>query len=91
MKKVEIYTRRFCSDSHRAKQLLRRKGADFIEYDITDDPAAEQEMRERSRRQSVPEIFIDDALVGGCDNLLALERHGSLDRMLDGHPGVFMT
>jgi glutaredoxin 3 len=83
MKKVEIYTRCFCSDCIRAKELLRRKGTDFIEYDITDDPATEQEMRERSRRQGVPEVFIDGALVGGCENLLALERHGSLDRMLD--------
>lgn len=82
MKKIEIYTKNYCSYCQRAKDLLRRKGVNFVEYDVTDDPAREQEMRERSGRVTVPEIFIDDALVGGCDNLFALEAQGSLDRML---------
>lgn len=82
MKKIEIYTKNYCSYCQRAKDLLRRKGVNFVEYDVTDDPAREQEMRERSGRITVPEIFIDDALVGGCDNLYALEAQGSLDRML---------
>ena len=83
MKKIEIYTKSYCSYCHRAKELLRQKGVRFIEYDVTDDPDREQEMRERSGRMTVPEIFIDDALVGGCDNLFALDKQGSLDRMLE--------
>ncbi len=83
MKKIEIYTKSHCSYCHRAKELLRQKGVTFIEYDVTEDSVKEQEMRERSGRMTVPEIFIDDALVGGCDNLFALEQRGSLDRMLE--------
>lgn len=82
MKKIEIYTKSYCPHCQRAKELLRRKGASFVEYDVTEDPLKEQEMRERSGRKTVPEIFIDDALVGGCDSLYALEEQGSLDRML---------
>ncbi len=83
MKKIEIYTKSHCSYCHRAKELLCQKGVTFIEYDVTEDSGKEQEMRERSGRMTVPEIFIDDALVGGCDNLFALEQRGSLDRMLE--------
>jgi glutaredoxin 3 len=83
MKKIEIYTKSYCPHCRRAKDLLRSKGATFTEYDVTDDPVKEQEMRERSGRMTVPEIFIDDALIGGCDNLYALEQAGSLDGMLE--------
>jgi glutaredoxin 3 len=83
MKKIEIYTKSYCSYCQRAKELLRQKGVSFIEYDVTEDSLKEQEMRERSGRMTVPEIFIDDALVGGCDNLFALDKQGSLDRMLE--------
>jgi len=83
MKKVEIYTKSYCSYCQRAKELLRRKGVRFIEYDVTDNPDLELEMRQRSGRTTVPEIFIDDALVGGCDNLFTLEQRGSLERMLE--------
>jgi glutaredoxin 3 len=79
MEKIEIYTKNYCPYCQRAKELLELKGVDFIEYDITDDPAGEAEMRRRAGRQTVPEIFIDDQLLGGCDDLFALEEAGELD------------
>ncbi len=82
MKKIEIYTKSYCSYCRRAKELLRIKGVDFIEHDVTSDPPREQEMRRRSGRTTVPEIFIDDSLVGGCDDLFHLDERGELDRLL---------
>jgi glutaredoxin 3 len=82
MKKIEIYTKSYCPYCHRAKDLLQSKNARFIEYDVTNDPAREQEMRRRSGRTTVPEIFIDDRLIGGCDDLMALEQRGALDPLL---------
>jgi len=82
MKKVEIYTKSYCPFCRRAKELLRIKDVPFIEYDVTEDPVKEQEMRERSGRQTVPEIFVDDRLIGGCDNLFDLDAEGELDRIL---------
>jgi glutaredoxin 3 len=83
MKKIEVSTKNYCPHCQRAKELLRRKGITFIEYDVTDDALLEQEMRERSGHATVPEIFIEDAWVGGCDSLHALEQSGTLDRMLE--------
>lgn len=82
MKLIEIYTKDYCSYCHRAKALLEEKQLDFIEIDVTSDPDREQEMRERSGRRTVPEIFIDRRLIGGCDELLELEARGELDRLL---------
>lgn len=86
MKKVEIYTKSYCPYCHRAKELLRIKGAPFEEYDVTSDPALESEMRERSGRQTVPEIFIDGELIGGCAELFELDEEGRLDSLLDLTP-----
>ena len=82
MKKVEIYTKDYCPYCHRAKDLLQQKGIAFIEYDVSHDPAKEQEMRERSGRRTVPEIFIDHVLIGGCDDLHALDKEHPLDGLL---------
>ncbi len=82
MKKIEIYTKNYCPYCRRAKELLELKGVDFIDYDITTDPAKEAEMRRRSGKQTVPEIFIDDQLLGGCDDLFALEEAQELDARL---------
>ncbi len=82
MKKIEIYTKSYCPYCHRAKKLLQSKNATFIEYDLTVDPGKEQEMRERSGRTTVPEIFVDDRLIGGCDDLYALDKAGKLDETL---------
>lgn len=85
MKNVEIYTKSYCPYCRRAKELLQRKGVEFTEYDVTADPGKEAEMRTRSGRSSVPEIFADGELIGGCDDLYALEEKGELDRRLDLH------
>jgi glutaredoxin 3 len=84
MAKVEIYTWRFCPFCIRAKQLLDRKGVAYSEYEIDGDEAARQAMVARGSdgRRSVPQIFIDDRHVGGCDDLHALERRGQLDPLL---------
>ncbi len=82
MKRIEIYTKDYCSYCQRAKELLKNKKISFIEYNITNDSAKEHEMRQRSGRQTVPEIFIDNTLVGGCDDLFALETAGTLDSRL---------
>ena len=82
MPKVEIYTKSYCPYCTRAKELLRIKGVRFIEYDVTSDPALEQEMRRRSERQTVPEIFVEDKLIGGCDGLFELDETGRLDPLL---------
>jgi len=82
MKKIEIYTKNYCYFCHRAKDLLQEKGARFTEYDVTNDVPREKEMRERSGRTTVPEIFVDDQLIGGCDDLLDLEAAGTLEETL---------
>jgi len=80
--RIEIYTKRTCSYCHRAKALLDAKGVAYREIDVTGDPQAEARMRERSGRRTVPEIFVDDRLIGGCDDLMALEDQGELDALL---------
>lgn len=82
MKKIEIYTKSYCPYCDRAKELLRIKGATFTEYDVTTDPAGEREMRARSGRETVPEIFVDGRLLGGCADLFELDERGQLDALL---------
>ena len=82
MKHIEIYSKDYCSYCHRAIDLLRRKGVEFTEYDVTNDSLKEKEMRERSGRTTVPEIFVDDHLIGGCDDLFELEASGTLEATL---------
>jgi glutaredoxin 3 len=83
MAKVEIYTSPFCGYCHRAKQLLLRKGVDFIEIDVMMDCARKDEMIARAGGgRTVPQIFIDNRHVGGCDDLYALDSRGELDPML---------
>ena len=82
MQQVEIFTKSYCPYCLRAKELLRIKGVDFVEHDVTTDPAMEEEMRVRSGRTTVPEIFIGGVLVGGCSELFDLDETGELDRLL---------
>ncbi len=86
MAKVEIYTWRFCPFCIRAKQLLDRKGVAYEEYVIDGDEEAREAMVARGSdgRRSVPQIFIDDQHVGGCDDLYTLERQGRLDALIAG-------
>ncbi len=83
MPKVEIYTSLLCGYCYRAKRLLEKKGVEFTEYDLMAQPIRRREMMERSQgRTSVPQVFIDDQHVGGCDELYELEARGSLDSLL---------
>ncbi|MBF2090386.1 MAG: glutaredoxin 3 [Synechococcales cyanobacterium K44_A2020_017] len=80
---VEIYTWSTCPFCIRAKMLLERKGINYTELCIDGDEAARAEMADRANgRRSLPQIFINDQHVGGCDDLHALERQGQLDAML---------
>ncbi len=80
MKPITIYTKSWCPYCHNAKALLRRKGWTFTEIDITTDREGQAEMTKRAGgRTSVPQIFIGDTHVGGCDDLYALEEAGELD------------
>ena len=83
MSSVEIYTWRTCPFCIRAKQLLDRKGVAYTEFAVDGDEPARDAMAERGDgRRSVPQIFIDDRHIGGCDDLHALERVGELDALL---------
>jgi len=83
MAAIEIYTTRFCPYCHAAKRLLARKGASFIEIDVSGDPQGRSRMVERAGgRMTVPQIFIGETHVGGCDDLYALEQAGGLDPLL---------
>jgi glutaredoxin 3 len=82
MPNIEIYTQDWCPYCARAKQLLTRKGATFTEIDAPQGSAPREESIKRSGRSSVPQIFIDGQHIGGCDDLVALERAGKLDPLL---------
>jgi glutaredoxin 3 len=81
--KVELYTTTFCPFCTRAKSLLKSKGVKFTEIDVTEDAELRNKMVELSGgRRTVPEIFINDKIVGGYDELKALDDAGQLDSML---------
>ncbi|MDF5734781.1 MULTISPECIES: glutaredoxin 3 [unclassified Nostoc] len=81
--KVEIYTWRTCPFCIRAKSLLKDKGVEFMEYSIDGDEAARSKMAQRANgRRSLPQIFINDDHVGGCDDIHALDSQGKLDELL---------
>ena len=85
MAKLLIYSTLMCPYCHAAKQLLKQKGADFEEIDVTFNSDKRSEMREKAGgRTSVPQIFIDGTHIGGCDDLHDLDRAGKLDPMLQG-------
>jgi glutaredoxin 3 len=86
MAKIEIYTTPFCGYCARAKGLLDQKGAAYEEMDVMMDEKKRAEMRERSKRSTVPQIFINGQHIGGSDELAALEQAGKLDPML-ARPG----
>lgn len=82
MPKVVIYTTRICPYCIRAKHLLQRKDVPFDEIRIDFDREQARVMMERSRRRTVPQIFVDDFHVGGYDDLAALDKRGGLDPLL---------
>ena len=86
MAKIEMYTTPFCGYCARAKSLLENKGAAYVEMDVMMDEKKRAEMRERAKRATVPQIFINGEYIGGSDELVALEQTGKLDALL-AQPG----
>ncbi len=84
MAKVIIYSSDWCPYCTRAKQLLRSKDVAFEEIKVDGKAALRAQMAEKAKRTSVPQIWIDELHVGGCDELFALERAGKLDPLLAG-------
>ena len=83
MAHVDIYTGMMCGYSAAAKRLLKKKGIEFTVTDVTWKLRKRTEMMERANgRHSVPQIFIDDEHIGGCDDLYALDAAGKLDAKL---------
>jgi glutaredoxin 3 len=83
--KVQIYASMFCGYCHKAKRLLKGKGIDFQEIDVTMDAVKRQEMIQRSGgRTSVPQVFVNDRHIGDCNEIYALEAEGRLTALLQG-------
>ena len=82
---VTIYTRMMCGYCTAAKRLLERKGVTYTEHDASFSPELRQEMISKAHgRTTFPQIFIGDTHVGGCDDMVALDRRGALDPLLNG-------
>jgi len=81
-KPVVLYTTRYCPYCIRAKHLLTSKGVDYQEIAVDGEPQLREEMIQKSGRYTVPQIWIGEEHVGGCDELYLLERQGRLDTML---------
>jgi glutaredoxin 3 len=82
MSHVEMYSSELCGFCYRARMLLESKGVGYVLRDVNREAGCREEMVQRSRRHTVPQIFIDGLHVGGCDELYALERSGRLDSLL---------
>ena len=81
---VTLYTSDWCPYCQRAKSLLTQKKVIFNEINVEDDVKVREEMIARSNRNTVPQVFIGDKHVGGCDDLFELDRSGELDRLIQG-------
>jgi glutaredoxin 3 len=85
MTRITVYTTKLCPYCHMAKELLRQKGAAFDEVDVGGKRELRAEMSAKAGgRSTVPQIWIGETHVGGCDDLYALERDGKLDVLLAG-------
>jgi len=82
MAEIVIYTTRFCPYCVRAKHLLESKGVDYREIAVDGDRKLRQEMTDKSGQRTVPQIWINDRHIGGCDDLYALQYAGQLDNLL---------
>jgi len=81
---VTMYISDWCPYCRRARDLLTEKNANLSEINVEDDLKFREEMIARSNRRTVPQIFVGDKHVGGCDDLFELDRSGELDRLLQG-------
>ena len=84
---VLMYTTSWCPYCTRARRLFESKGVPFTEIDVDEVEGARAEMRRRSGRTSVPQIFVGDRHLGGFDDTRALDERGELDPLLAGEPG----
>ena len=83
MADIVIYTKTHCPYCDKAKQLLNIKGAQYREINVGNDPVAREDLTIKANgRKTVPQIFIDDRHIGGCDDLMALNDAGGLDPLL---------
>ncbi len=83
MSNVVIYTKDYCPYCHRAKALLDSKGVQYTEFDIGQQPQLRDEMIAKANgRTTVPQIFINESHIGGCDDMMALEAQGKLNSLL---------
>jgi glutaredoxin 3 len=83
MARIELYTTQICPYCDRAKRLLKKKGMTWEEIDVSTDEGLRAFMTNRANgKRTVPQIFIDDHHVGGCDDLYALDHDGKLDKLL---------
>lgn len=82
--KVQIYSTEFCPYCTAARMLLKKKGVDYTDLLVTQNPELRAEMERKSGRTSVPQIFINDNHIGGFDDLYLLDQKGKLDPLLDG-------
>lgn len=83
-----MYGSEYCSYCMAARMLLKKKGVEYVELLVGNDPALREEMIRRSNRTSVPQIFIDDQAIGGFDELYELEVSGELDRRLNQQESI---
>jgi glutaredoxin 3 len=79
---VTVYTMTTCPYCVAAKKLLKKKGVEFEEVNLDEQPGRWSECESRSGRQTVPQIFFGDRHIGGCDDLEALQRSGELDKLI---------
>ena len=79
---IQIYTTRYCPYCIMAKRLLQARGLAYDEIAVDDDPATRQAMTQRAGRRTVPQIFIGETHIGGCDDLHALDASGELSRLV---------
>jgi len=83
MKEIVVYSSDYCPFCHRAKALLNSKGLQFKEINVDGNPIARQEMISKAGRTSVPQIWVGETHIGGCDELYGLEQVGSLDSLIN--------
>ncbi len=82
MPTILIYSGKFCPYCTMAKKLLEKKGLVYTEINVDDNPALRQEMMQKTKRRTIPQIYIGEHHVGGFDELYALEKRGELDGLL---------
>ncbi|NRA59474.1 MAG: glutaredoxin 3 [Psychrobium sp.] len=82
MANVTLYIRSWCSFCQQATNLLDNKSVSYQIIDIEEQPEKRDEMIELTGRTSVPQVFINQQAIGGCDDLFALESNGELDKLL---------